>query len=68
MRLLLIISLATALFASGCTFMLGKQKFRLVPGTGVAPRIVENGDGEQIYIERPAPEGDTFFIFFRGQL
>lgn len=68
MRFIFPILTLIALFASGCSFMVGNQKVRIVPGTGTAPRSVENGDGEQIYIERPAPEGDTFFLFLRGQL
>lgn len=68
MRFIAVFLSVIAVLASGCSFMVGNQKMRLVPGTGTAPRTVENGDGEQIYMERPAPEGDTFFLFLRGQL
>lgn len=63
-----LLGLLVAMLFSGCSFMVGNQKVRLVPGTGVAPRTIENGDGETIYVESPAPEGDAFFLFFRGQL
>jgi len=63
-----LLSLLAFTVLAGCSFTMGRQKVRLVPGTGTAPRSVESGDGERIYLERPAPEGDTFFLFLRGQL
>ncbi len=53
---------------SGCTFYLGDKKMSIRPGRQVLQRSVEQGDGEQITWESFKPEGDSVFIFFRGEL
>ncbi len=61
----LFISGILALFASSCQMTLGKTSMWLRPGTSVAPRIVDKGDGEPIYMEGLYPKGDSMFIMMR---
>ena len=64
----LLLLILTAMLITGCTFSLGKQKFMLRPGFRVPSRSVEKGDGEKVTWEELDPNGNTVFVFVRGEL
>jgi len=66
--LIILILVLTMVMISGCTFTIGTQRLMLRPGTRVPSRTVEQYDGEQIHYEAMDPEGDSIFVFIRGQL
>ena len=56
---------ALSLSLSGCQFAIGNTSMWLRPAMRIAPRSVDKGDGEQIYMEKFDPEGDSMFIVLR---
>ena len=61
----LIILVALGLSAPACQFAIGNTSMWLRPARSIAPRTVENGDGEQIYMEGYTPQGDSMFLVLR---
>ena len=60
-----LIAVVIATLASACQTTLGHTSMWIRPGTGVAGRSVDKGDGEQIYMESFEPRGDSMFIMIR---
>ncbi len=62
---ILLMIIALGLSAPACQFAIGNTSMWLRPTRSIAPRTVENGDGEKIYMEGYTPRGDSMFLVLR---
>ena len=63
---LMVFMLMNSIFALGCQTTIGNVALMARPAIAVPPRSIEiNDGGEQVYVEKYRPEGDSLFIFIR---
>ncbi len=60
-----VVLLIAAVSLSGCQATVGGMSLMVRPAVRILPRVMETGDGEQVFIEGYEPRGDSYFIVIR---